>query len=268
MVKIKLFSPYDHFPNHKPVNGEEFIPCYNDNYVREEHIESNAIALLIEPRPLYPKAYAHIEKHYSNFRYVFTHDSILLKTLPNAKRIIWGGVWDWADEPKDFEHPISMVASWKGEAPVRIIRKRLAEELKGQIDCYGTFDGGAFATTHDIYAKYPFSIVIENHIDNYWITEKICNCFANKTVPIYWGAKKIDEFFNVDGIIKARSADDIKYIIRNLNPKREYESRIAAINDNYLRVRKYANFETWFFNEYGELLEGLYEEIVNNNTGV
>lgn len=263
MTKIKLHSPYDHFPNHKPEDGEPCIHCYNDNFVREENIEPNSIALLIEPRPLYGKAYRHIEENYDKFRYVFTHDSKLLNSLPNAKRIIWGGVWGWFDEPKDFAHPISMVASWKGEAPVRVLRRKLAVELKDKIDCYGTFDGGEFASTHDIYAKYPFSVVIENHIDDYWITEKVCNCFASKTIPIYWGARNIGEFFNTDGMIRVTNIPDIKRVVNQIlemdpvKVNEYYMNRLTAINENNVRVHKFENFERWFFTEYGALLEGL-----------
>ena len=256
-MKIKLYSPYNHFPSYIPEEGEKYIPCYNDAFVMQEDKEPRAIALLIEPRPLQPKVYDYIEKCYGKFMYVFTHDSALLKKIPNAKLIIWGGVWSWADEEKDFNHPVSMVASWKGETPVRIQRRELAKELKGEVDTYGTFDGGQFASTHDIYAKYPFSIVIENHIDDYWITEKICNCFANKTIPIYWGARKIYEFFNPQGIITAEGIDDIKTILEQLNPEVDYYSRFDAVQDNYKRVRAYQKFETWFMKEYGELLEEL-----------
>lgn len=254
-MKIKLHSPYNHFPNHIPKEGDTYIDCYNDAFVTSEDIAPGSIALLIEPRPLQPKVYEHIEKHYDRFKYVFTHDGILLEKLPNARLIIWGGVWGWADEEKDFTHPVSMVASWKEEAPVRIERKHLAMELKDTIDCYGTFDGGRFTPTHDIYARYPFSIVIENHIDDYWITEKICNCFSHKTVPIYWGARKIDELFNADGIIKAAGTDDIKRIMRDLKPKDEYSKRQQAIEDNYKRVREYESFEKWFMGKYEKLLE-------------
>lgn len=264
-MRIKLYSPYHHFPNHVAVDGEPYIPCYNDNFVRVDDIEPNAIALLIEPRPLQPKVYKHIEQHYDRFKYVFTHDSILLKTLPNAKLIIWGGVYDWADEPKDFRHPISMVASWKEEAPVRIQRKELAMELKqyDEIDCYGTFDGGEFASTHDIYARYPFSVVIENHIDDYWMTEKVCNCFAMKTIPIYYGARNIGEMFDTNGIISANSIDEVKSIVNqilNMSVRARqdlYEDSIVAIEVNYRRVKAYENFETWFYNNYGDLLEEL-----------
>ena len=269
-MNIKLFSHYHHFQNHVAVDGEPYIPCYNDNFVRMDDIEPNAIALLIEPRPLYPKVYDFIAEHYDKFKYVFTHDSILLKTIPNAKLILWGGVYDWADEPKDFEHPISMVASWKEEAPVRIQRKALAMELQDVIDCYGTFNGGPYVKTHEIYAKYPFSVVIENHIDDYWFTEKICNCFSNKTIPIYYGARNIGEFFNEDGILEASSIDEVRMFVEitlAAGPEKNrefYMNTLPAINDNYERVNKYATFEKWFYAEYGDLLEEIYNGGNNN----
>ena len=37
----------------------------------------------------------------------------------------------------------------------------------------------------------------------------------------------------------------------------KYNRRLEAIEDNYHRVKQYENFETWFFNKYGELLDGI-----------
>ena len=263
-MKIKLHSHYNHFPEHVPEGDDKFIHCYNDSFVRDCEIEPNSIALLIEPRPLQPKIYEFIQENSDKFKIVFTHDSILLNSIPNAMLIIWGGVWSWGNEQKDFDHPISMVASWKEEAPVRIERKHLAQELKDKIDCYGTFDGGKFVSTHDIYAKYPFSVVIENYIDDYWITEKVCNCFANNTIPIYWGARKIDQLFDSRGMFIANSIEDVKLMVDYLlvNGKSEYMQRKDFIAENRKRVKTYENFETWFFNQYGEMLD----EIIDNNT--
>lgn len=280
MVRIKMFSHYNHFLSHWAKPGEAYVPCYNDNFVRMKDIEPNAIALLIEPRPLQSKSYEYIEKHYDRFKYVFTHDSILLNKIPNARIIIWGGVWAWGDGIKNFDRPISMVASWKEEAPVRIQRKHLAMELKNKIDCFGDFDGGSRATTKEIYGPYPFSVVIENHIDDYWITEKICNCFANYTVPIYYGARQISALFNEDGIIICNSIEEVRQQVDRLlsygepllnhSARRdfwwyEYEMRQQAIRDNHERVKKYKSFDEWFFAHYETLLEGLQNEIINNN---
>jgi hypothetical protein len=260
-MKIKLYSPYNHFKNHIPQEGEEYIECYNDAYAMKMRPinRDNSIALLIEPRPLQPSVYEFVEQHYDRFKYIFTHDSILLSKLPNAKPIIWGGVWCTTDIQKEFEHPISMVASWKEQAPVRIQRKQLAFELKGKIDTYGTFDGGEKVEPEVVYAKYPFSVVIENHIDDWWITEKICNCFACKTVPIYYGAKNIGALFDIDGIIVCHSIDEVRTAVDYVlsHAEQEYRIRNYSINKNYFTVYKYRDFEEWFYDQYGELLDNM-----------
>ena len=133
--------------------------------------------------------------------------------------------------------------------------------LKGKIDTYGTFDGGEMATTKQIYGKYPFSVVIENHIDDWWVTEKICNCFACRTVPIYYGARKIGKLFNSDGIIICNSIDEVRnavdYVL--LHARQEYYLRKKAIGYNFIAVEDYSSFENWFYVHYGELLNEMGE---------
>ena len=258
-MKIKYHSHYNHFSKHAPQEGEPYINCYNDSYVTND-IEPNSIALLIEPRSIQPKIYDYMEKNWDKFRYIFTHDSKLLQ-LPNAKLIIWGGVYSYSDMSKDFDHPISMVASYKEESPVRIQRKNLALELKPKIDTYGTFDGGEFVDTKTIYGKYPFSVVIENYIDDYWLTEKICNCFANHCIPIYYGARKIKDLFYGEGIIQCNSINEVRTAVDYIltHAYEEYFLRYLAVEKNFGVVKMYEKFEVWFFNKYGELLEEMGE---------
>lgn len=263
-MNIKLYSAYeDRFKNHLPKEGEDYIECFDDLYVTKAKVinPEKTIAIIHEPRPLQPNVYKYIEKHYKDFKYVFTHDSILLKTLPNAKLVLWCRHWNcsFRNDEKDFIHPISMVASYKEQAPVRIQRKQLAFELKGIIDTYGTFDGGKWVRPEEVYAKYPFSVVIENHIDDWWITEKIVNCFLCNTVPIYWGGKNVDKLFNSDGIIIVNSPQEIKKVVKYLltgnNAREEYEKRLDAIKDNRERAKQYSTIEEWFYRTYGDLLE-------------
>ena len=266
-MKIEMHGLYDHFPNHVPdIPFEPSIDCYNDHFCMICDIAPNSIALLIEPRSIQPGVYEWMEHNYKKFKYVFTHDSKLLKICDNAKLILWGmgnsNYNSFNDIPKTKN--ISMVSSDKEMCELHKARKKLAVKLKDSAlaDTYGTFDGGAFADTKTIYAAYRFSVVVENYIDDYWFTEKICNCFANKTIPIYYGAKKISVFFNWKGIIEIRNMEDFEKTIRTIsdNPIKIYENYRAAIEDNYIRVRKYENFEDWFFREY----ESLLEEILND----
>lgn len=260
-MKIKMHSIYNHLSNHYPKDGEPYIDCYNDYDCMQEIIKPNSIALLIEPRSIQPRVYEWMERNYKQFRYVFTHDSKLLNMCDNAKLILWGGGLGGIEEcphvPKTKN--ISFVSSNKTMCQEHKWRLELARELKDNplVDVMGTFDGGERVSAKQIYQDYRFSIAYENYIDRYWFTEKICNCFANKVIPIYLGTPIIDKWFNEDGIIMVQDNLGIKEAIKfmsQIDLEAVYNRKLDAIEDNYQRVQKFAVFEDWFFNEYGELL--------------
>ena len=259
-MNIKIHSYYDFFSKHHPVEGEPYVDCYCDNFTATEKIEPTSIALMIEPRPIEPRGYDFLLKdnNWQKFKYIFTHDSELLQ-FPNTKFVSNFSIYDWSDIPKTKF--CSMISSDKEMCELHIVRKRLARELKGKIDVFGTIDGGERVDTYTSHAPYRFAVIMENYIDDYWFTEKILNCFSNKTVPIYYGAKKISEFFNPNGIIEVNNIEGLKQCVNIMSGDygiRWYEGRQSAIQDNYNRVGKYENLETWFFNEYGGLLDDLY----------
>ena len=257
-MKITLKSQYDHFTtNQKPkyiewTNEPAEITCYANEFVKTINTPTEkSIALLIEPRSLYPDIYEWMEENNNRFKYVFTHDSRLLKK-DNAKLILFGGVWE--SRPAEKTKNISMISSQKTLCPLHKTRLRLAYELATRIDCYGY--NGRRIDTISAHAPYRYAVVIENYIDDYWFTEKICNCFANKTIPIYSGALKIGDYFNADGIIQV-VPEDIKTVIETLRPEEEYYKHLEAIEDNYRRVQDYYCFEDWLYKRYGGLLNGL-----------
>lgn len=258
-MKINLFSLYDHFPNHHPVPFEPYIDMYNDEFVLQA--TEGSCALLVEPRSISAKAYEYVEQNYKQFKYVFTHDSQLLAMCDNAKLILWGwgnaNYMSFSDRPKTKN--ISMVSSDKELCELHKARKELAlmYENSGIVDCYGTFNGGKYAEIEDYMANYRFSLILENYIDDYWFTEKILNCFANKVVPVYIGARKIDDFFNKKGIIQVDTVDELKLavlFVTECNSEKWYQERLNAICDNYNRAKQFPVFEDWFYRKYGELL--------------
>ena len=54
-----------------------------------------------------------------------------------------------------------------------------------------------------------FSVVIENAKEDYYFTEKILDCFQTKTIPIFYGAPNIGDFFNINGILAVKTIDEI-----------------------------------------------------------
>lgn len=269
-MKIRLHSHYEHFPNHKPLPFEEYIDCYNDDFCLREEVLPNSIALLIEPRSIQPNVYEWMEQNYHKFKYVFTHDSKLLRMCDNAKLILWGGGCGGISEYPLVEKTknISLVSSNKTMCELHQARIELARALKDNpyVDVMGTVDGGAYVDPDKIYQEYRFSIAFENYIDDYWFTEKICNCFANKVVPIYFGATHIGRYFNTAGIIHFDRWEFINEFLKKENSIDElnkfYNNKLVkdAIEDNYKRVQNYRTFEYWFFNKYEDLLNDLYSE--------
>ena len=82
---------------------------------------------------------------------------------------------------------------------------------------------------------YMFSIVIENGIyDSYW-TEKITDCFATGTIPVYFGTKKITEVFDSDGIIflePNKEQETLETLSESL-----YKSKLNSIEKNLETVK-------------------------------
>ena len=111
-----------------------------------------------------------------------------------------------------------------------------------------------------------YSVVIENHIDDIWFTEKICNCFATKTVPIYYGARDIGNHFYEDGIIICESIQELEDRIDDIlkNPS-VYELRYNLTNasgilqKNYELSKQYEHFDEWFYKTYEKEIGELFE---------
>lgn len=265
-MRVKVHSIYNQFSHHREVEGEPFINLYVDTNCMNEEIESNSIAVLIEPRSIQPYVYKWMEKNYEKFRYVFTHDGWLLNHYNNTKLILWGGggggIVECEHVPKTKN--VSFVSSDKTMCVMHQERINLARRLESYpyVDVMGTYNGGKRVGPEKIYQDYKFSIAYENNIDFNWFSEKICNCFINKVVPIYIGASDIGKYFNTDGIIRCDNNRDVityvEWLYREGFDNFYYGDDVQlAIKDNYYRVKQFANFETWFFDTYDELLEGM-----------
>ncbi len=263
MIRIKMHASYDHFPDHNPVTGERYIDCYSDSHVTECMGPGNNIAMLLEPRSMIGDYYRYVSEHPEYFRYIFTHDSELLKN-PNARMLNWGDVWCTTDSEKT--KGISIVSSWKDWCSLHRARLELAryyDHPGSRVDCYGSFRGdkGHWDDVRIAHEHYKFAIVVENDIDEFWYTEKLLNCFSNKVVPIYVGATRISELFNAEGIIQVADWHNIPWIIDSLDIEAEYEKRIEAVNDNFERVKPYKTpWKERFFRDYEKMLEEMTDE--------
>jgi glycosyltransferase involved in cell wall biosynthesis len=101
------------------------------------------------------------------------------------------------------KHPkdklISCIASQKAGTPGHQWRLQVAQALQkhfGQnIDLFG-FGWNPIAEKRDAIDRYHYTVVIENdESDHYW-TEKLSDAILGYSVPIYAGARKVNEYFD------------------------------------------------------------------------
>ncbi len=64
--------------------------------------------------------------------------------------------------------------------------------------------------------SYKFSIAFENSAHRGYITEKIVDAFAAGTIPIYWGAPDIKDFFNEKSFINVRDYNSLEDVIERV----------------------------------------------------
>jgi hypothetical protein len=205
---------------------------------------------LTESRVITPTVYDRFESSIPSvldaFKYVFTHSYDLLDRHEKIKWIPANGTW--IKKPKVYSHKtklISMVTSSKAYTDGHRKRMSVVNNFSGKIDIYGRgFNPIEFK--EDGLATYMFSIAHENASYPGYFTEKILDCFATGTVPIYWGDPDIGKVFNIEGIIML----DDKFTTESLTPELYY-SKIDAVKENCQTVREnFIMVEDYIYDNY------------------
>jgi hypothetical protein len=207
------------------------------------------IGLLIEPPAILPEIYKFVDENYKKFDYILTFDKTLLDSGRNFLFYPFGACWI-----KDFSPPTktkmcSMIASDKRFTPGHNFRQQIIQQFKDKVDHFGR--GFNFIETKEEGLRdYYFSIVIENSRTDYYFSEKILDCFATKTVPIYWGSD-ISPFFDMDGILTFNNVNDLTEIVNSLTVEK-YNSMVEHINNNFTKIKNdnYEIPEDWLYKHY------------------
>lgn len=219
--------------------------------------ENDKHAVLLESTGIISAYNKHVYNNADKFNLVFTHSSAMLKSLKQSRWIPGGGIWigtQWgggeiAISPKN--KLCSMVSSSKTMTNLhkeRLVLAQLLYKHNKNIDVYGDMFGG-FVKASTYLSDYMFSIIYENYVDELYFTEKILNCFAVGTVPIYVGAKNIGSVFNQKGVISCRNASEVLSIISNISHNM-YSDMMPAIIDNHETCKQFICIEDYIWQQY------------------
>jgi len=198
------------------------------------------------------------EKILSKYKYLFTCDKELCK-IDNRIKWTYAGSnlpWCFARNNNCFipekTKLVSMICSPKDYSDGHKYRLKVAKELQSDLDLYGGAHGsirpgegsGSHRDKKDAIDSYMFSVVFENDSYSSYFTEKITDCFARGTVPIYYGDPDICDYFDCSGIIKYE-----KGIINKLS-KNLYDSMEKSIKNNMNIIKNMMMSEDYFYVNY------------------
>tara|TARA_R110002074_G_scaffold395156_1_gene583268 strand:+ start:649 stop:1452 length:804 start_codon:yes stop_codon:yes gene_type:complete len=175
---------------------------------------------------------------------IFTHNKRLLSLDDKFK---WTPAYGlYIQEPKIYEKTkiLSMITSNKTMTKNHEFRNHLAEIWKNRLDLYGR-GYNEIESKEEGLADYMFSIAIENDCYGTYFTEKIMDCFAVGTIPVYLGAPDIGEHFNIDGIVVLDKDFDINNLTKAL-----YRDKLDIVKENFERVLQYNVLEDWIYKRY------------------
>lgn len=178
------------------------------------------------------------------FEGVFTYSDEIAK-LSNKIHKIWT-TNTWIKNPKI--HPktklVSMITSNKIFTPQQLERVNFARNNADKIDVFGR-GFNELATKEQGLNDYMFSVCIENVNYDTYFTEKILDCFATGTIPIYKGTRMIADHFDENGII---FLDDLKGF-NELTPEL-YFSKKESVERNFQTLQMYPLVDDLIFRDY------------------
>lgn len=195
------------------------------------------IGWLMECREYRPDNYRRAEALLDKIDLLLTHDADLLGRFPEKCRFVpFGGVWiareNWGMHVKTRQ--TSMIYSAKAFMRGHRMRHAVADMISG-IDLYGHGSTTPVTFKETALQPYRFSVVIENSRASNYFTEKLLDCFALGTIPIYWGCPNVDRWFNPDGIITFDRVADLPLILEGC----EYSRHEKAAMENLRRVEEF-----------------------------
>lgn len=239
----------------------EAAPAQDARFVTELHMRAargpGQVAWILEPFFLHPQNYTWLMENYQKFDYCLTHNANFSRTL--------GWLWhpfggssirqeDWGIREKTKN--VSMLLSAKNYQPGHILRHKIVEQYGDRFD--DIFGLTPWEHKIDALAPYRYAVIVETERSPYYFSEKLIDCLAVGTIPIYWGCLHLGEFFDVDGILEFSNLDELESLlgwVRGVGPNL-YAQRRESIQFNLHLARKFAVCEDWLFAHYPFLFGG------------
>ena len=238
------------------VNGEALK-------VLEDDSDKPKFIWLLESREIIPDQYKFIEDNYdfvaSRVDGIFTADQRLTHEAgPNGKFLYClSNAAPWVMDRAVYKKSklVSMIASNKGYTEGHRRRLRVVQAF---VDKFGQDDLYGWGLTHELplkeksrgLADYMFSFACENANYPTYFTEKLTDCFACGTIPVYYGTAGVAQYFDADGIIFLDQNSPWENIPWDKLTPEYYESKKDVIKENFEIAKSMRVAEDYMYGNY------------------
>lgn len=222
-----------------------------DRYLSNPSTSNRHWFIQVEPEAIIPQQDFLIQysKHYEK---ILTFNQKILDNCPNAIKYVYGTTWITEKNIdvslKKFK--LSSITGHKQWAPGHMFRIDLYKHqtlctvpsVFYRSDKIGSLHNNPIlgSSKFPLFETFQFSLVIENSRQINYFTEKLCDCLITKTIPIYYGAPNIAEYFDTTGwiILDNENVDEAIKKIGTLTPD-WYSKYTSTIEKNYKKVQTY-----------------------------
>ncbi len=233
------------------------VTVYQGHYRLKDEKSFRVLLACCEPRK-YRTANDKVIRESCEFDLILTSDPKILGSCGNARLFHFGTSWidDLSETRKLFS--VSMICGFKNDLPGHLLRFEIwnrQKEIRMPREFWISSRGGPPSVDKNhifsegrsdcsrcnkatLFKGQQFSFAIENSREPGYFTEKLIDCFATKTVPIYYGDPLIHEVFNKDGMFIIRDADEAVQICNSLTDS-EYQGIFEAVKENYELAKPY-----------------------------
>jgi hypothetical protein len=187
------------------------------------------------------------------FSFILTWDDKVLNNCDNALYLPFGHTWfkpEQYTEDKQKEFKLSHLCGALNKTYGHSLRHELLirqNEINISKNFHFTYGDrydieDARKGKEIIFGDSMFGVAIENTSHNGYFTEKILDCFLQKTIPVYWGCTSIQNHFIPEGIISFNNIDELIVKVNQLDES-YYNNRLDIINENYKRALAFVDYE-------------------------
>jgi hypothetical protein len=182
------------------------------------------------------------------YKKIFIHDRRYLNVCENMEFVPCGSNMPWVKLPKLYDKSkwMSLICSGKNFSKGHQYRNYLMEKFKSTtypIDYFGRHFN-PFERKEDVLNDYYFSITIENGKYETYFTEKIMDCFATGTIPVYYGTNDIGDYFNKEGIVILQENMDLSLLTKDY-----YHSKYEAVKENFEKCMNHQMADDYLYDK-------------------